>query len=472
MSPTLRSLSVRNYRLFAAGQLVSLMGTWMQLTAQDWLVLQLGGGGLALGGVLALQFLPVLLFGLYAGVLADRYDKRRVLLATQTSAGLVALTLAILTATGVVTLPLVYVLAGLLGVVQAFDTPTRQAFIVEMVGRDDLPNAVALNSVTFNSARIAGPALAGVLIGVVGSAAVFGANAASYLAVLAALLAMHREELRPARPVLRARGQLREGLRYVVSRRELLLPIVLVGFVGALGLNFPVTLALAARYEFGGSAATYGTLVATLALGSLIGAVLAARRARPTMRLLVGAAFAFGLLEATTGVMPTLGSFAVLLVPTGAAILTFTTAANASVQMAAGEQMRGRVMALYILVFLGTTPLGAPLIGWLSGSFGPRVGLIVGGLGSAVAAAVIAWLLRRASRPQISTQPPDASDSAAASRARHATRRSRAVAASGSASGVATRCTAPRAALARASGPSGAPVGCSATGTGSTPRSS
>jgi len=472
VSPTLRSLSVRNYRLFAAGQLVSLMGTWMQLTAQDWLVLQLGGGGLALGGVLALQFLPVLLFGLYAGVLADRYDKRRVLLATQTSAGLVALTLAILTATGVVTLPLVYVLAGLLGVVQAFDTPTRQAFIVEMVGRDDLPNAVALNSVTFNSARIAGPALAGVLISVIGSAAVFGANAASYLAVLAALLAMHRDELRPARPVRRARGQLREGLRYVVSRRELLLPIVLVGFVGALGLNFSVTLALAARYEFGGSAATYGTLVATLALGSLIGAVLAARRARPTMRLLVGAAFAFGLLEATTGVMPTLGSFAVLLVPTGAAILTFTTAANASVQMAAGEQMRGRVMALYILVFLGTTPLGAPLIGWLSGSFGPRVGLIVGGLGSAVAAAVIAWLLRRASRPQISTQPPDASDSAAASRARHASRRSRAVAASGSASGVATRCTAPRAALARASGPSGAPAGCSATGTGSTPRSS
>ncbi|MGZ4620073.1 MAG: MFS transporter, partial [Frankiaceae bacterium] len=308
-----------------------------------------------------------------------------------------------------------------------------------------------------------------------GSAAVFGANAASYLAVLAALLAMQQDELRPARRLLRGRGQLRAGLRYVVSRRELLLPIVLVGFVGALGLNFSVTLALAARSEFGGSAATYGALVATVAFGSLIGAVLAARRAAPTMRLLVGAAFAFGVLEATAGLMPTLASFAVLLVPTGAAVLTFTTAANASVQLAAGEQMRGRVMALYILVFLGTTPLGAPLIGWISGSFGPRVGLVVGGLGSAAAAAVIAWLLRRPlvqRQPQTSTQLPEAADSAAASSARQATRRSRAVAASGGASGVPTRCTAPRTALARASKPSGAPEGCAATGTCRTPRSS
>jgi MFS family permease len=422
-----RSLRVRNYRLFAGGQLVSLTGTWMQMTAQDWLVLQLGGGGLGLGGVLALQFLPTLLFGLYGGVVADRVDKRKLLLVTQTCSGVLAGAMAVLVLTGAVTLPLVFVFAGLLGTSNAFDVPARQAFVSEMVGDDLLPNAVALNSVTFNAARIVGPAVAGVLIGVIDTGPVFAINAVSYVAVVTGLLWMRTADLHPARRSAREPGQFREGLRYITSRRELLLPIVLVGIVGTFGLNFPVTLALMANKTFAGTAATYGAFTSTLAVGSLFGAVLATRRKQVSFRLLLAAAIMFGVAEAVAGLMPSKVLFMLLLLPTGAAVLTFTTAANATVQLAAGEQMRGRVMSFYVLVFLGTTPVGAPLIGLLSERFGPRSGLVVGGALCALSAGLVALLLRR--RRQVSSQPPVSNDDAARSSTRAAASRSPVVAA-------------------------------------------
>lgn len=425
-----RSLRVRNYRLFAGGQLVSLTGTWMQMTAQDWLVLQLGGGGLGLGGVLALQFLPTLLFGLYGGVVADRVDKRRLLLVTQTSSGVLAAGMAVLVLSNAVNLPLVFVFAGLLGTANAFDTPARQAFVGEMVGGDLLPNAVALNSVTFNSARIVGPAVAGVLIGAIGTWPVFAINSASYVAVVTGLLRMRVADLHPVRRSERRPGQFRDGIRHIVAHREILLPIVLVGIVGTFGLNFPVTLALMARDTFSGTAATYGSFTSTVAVGSLFGAVLATRRTRITFRLLVSAATVFGVAEALAGLMPTRALFMLLLIPTGAAVLTFTTAANATVQLAAGEQMRGRVMSFYILVFLGTTPLGAPLIGLLSEHAGPRSGLVVGGALCAVSAVVVALLLRRQLRAsQVSSQPPTSKEVAATSSTLAAARRSPTVAA-------------------------------------------
>jgi MFS family permease len=434
-SGSFRSLRVRNYRLFAGGQLVSLTGTWMQMTAQDWLVLELGGGGVGLGGVLALQFLPTLLFGLYGGVVADRVDKRRLLLVTQTCSGVLAAGLAVLVLTGAVTLPLVFVFAGLLGTANAFDTPARQAFVAEMVGSDLLPNAVALNSVTFNAARIVGPAVAGVLIGAVGTWPVFAVNSVSYVAVVSGLLAMRERELHPAKRSAREPGQFRAGVATIVGRRELLLPIVLVGIVGTFGLNFPVTLALMANQTFAGTAATYGAFTSSVAVGSLLGAVLATRRRRITFRLLVTAAVAFGAAEAVAGLMPTRLAFMALLVPTGAAVLTFTTAANATVQLAAGEQMRGRVMSFYILVFLGTTPLGAPLIGLLSQHFGARSGLVVGGLLCAGAALVVGLLLRRelvdGTEPgQVSSQPPTSKEAEATSSTRAAASRSPSPAAS------------------------------------------
>lgn len=416
-------LAVRNYRLFAGGQLVSLTGTWMQLTAQDWLVLQLGGGGVALGAVLAAQFTPVLLLSLWAGVLADRYDKRRLLLATQTSGAVLSGVLCVLVATGAISLPLLLVLAALLGCATAVDGPVRQAFVVEMVGPDLVGPGVALNSVTFNSARIVGPSVAGLLIAAVGTAPVLGINVVSYLAVLGALVAMRAGELRPARRLRREPGQLRAGLAYVRGRRELLLPIVLVGVVGTFGLNFPVTLALMARLTFHGTAATYGLLTSLVAVGSLAGAVLATRRSRPTPMLVAGAALAFGVAEAVAGLMPTLALTAVALVVTGATLLTMTTAANASVQLAAGEAMRGRVMALYILVFLGGTPVGAPLVGALVQAAGPRSGLVVGGAACAVSAIVVGLLLRRQAA-QVSSQPPVWNEARATSSTREAASRS------------------------------------------------
>ena len=375
-----RSLRVRNYRLFASGQIVSLTGTWMQRVAQDWLVLNLShNSGTALGVVTALQFTPTLLLGLWGGVLADRYDKRRLLLVTQSTMGLLALVLGLLDASGVVTLWQVFALAALLGVSNAVDVPVRQAFVVEMVGQDELTNAVSLNSATFNSARIIGPAVAGLMINWVGTGPVFFVNAASVAAVLVGLVMMRPAELYRAPVVARARGQLREGIRYVRSRADLVVPMVLVFIVGTFGLNFQITLALMTKQVFGLGAGAYGMLSTSLAVGSLTGALMSTRRrSRPRLRMLVLAATAFGLVETLAGVMPSYATLALMLVPAGATALTFTIAANSTVQMGSEPTMRGRVMALYLLCFLGGTPVGAPMIGAL-----------------AVVAAVDAWQVAR-----------------------------------------------------------------------------
>ena len=391
-----RSLRIRNYRLYATGQIVSLTGTWAQRVAQDWLVLELSGdSGIALGIVTGLQFLPLLLFGLYGGVLADRYDKRRILVTAQAVMAVQALALGLVVAFGAAQLWHVYVLAAMLGVATAVEIPARQSFVVEMVGPDDLPNAISLNSAMFNTARIVGPAIAGLAIAAAGTAPVFLANSVSYLAVMVGLLSLRASELSRATRLVRERGQLADGLRYVRNRPDLMLVMVLVGVIGMFGLNFQLTLGLMAKTEFHLGAGTFGLLTSMLALGSLIGALLSARRRGPRLRIVLGAGLMFGLLEIVAGLTPSVVLLALVLVPTGIAVITFTTAANSTLQLRTDSAMRGRVMGLYVLVFLGGTPLGAPVVGAIAEAFGPRFGLLVGGLVSAVCAVLVAVLLAR-----------------------------------------------------------------------------
>ena len=368
----------------------------MQRVAQDWLVLQLThNSGTALGITTGLQFLPLLLFSLWGGVIADRYPKRRILMVTQTVMGALALVLGVLSLTGSVRIWEVYALAFGLGLATVVDNPTRQAFAVEMVGTEGMANAIALNSAVFNLARIAGPAVAGVVIAVLGVPAAFLLNAASYGAVLVGLKLMRTAELHPARRAKRGPGQLREALSYVRARPTLWMPMILVFFVSTFGMNFQVTTALMSRTVFHTGAGAFGLASAMFAVGALGGALVAARRGRPTLRLLLVTALAFGVLEVMTGLMPDYPAFLIALVPTGLAMLVFTTAANSSTQLATTADMRGRVMGLYMLVFLGGTPLGAPLVGWLAAAYGTRLSLIAGGAISAAAAVVIAILLAR-----------------------------------------------------------------------------
>jgi MFS family permease len=368
----------------------------MQRVAQDWLVLTLTNSGTALGIITALQFGPSLLLGPWGGVLADRGDKRRILLATQSALALVALLLGLLDVAGVVQYWHVLVLATALGLITAIDTPVRQSFVIEMVGKDDLTNAVAINSTIFNSGRIVGPAVAGVLITAVGTGWAFIGNAASSLAVLAGLLLMRTDELFPSTPVARARGQLREGLRYVRARRDLMLTMVLIFVFGTFGLNFAITCALMAKQVFHRGASGYGLLSTSLAVGAFVGAILATRRTkRPSAMFLLGASSVFSVGEIAAGLMPTYLATALVLVPTGLAMLSVTTAANSHIQLGVAPTMRGRVMALYLVCFMGGTPFGAPLIGWLAGAAGPRWGLIGGGLICLLSAvALAAWVAR------------------------------------------------------------------------------
>ena len=371
----------------------------MQRVAQDWLVLQLThGSGTALGIATGLQFLPQLLFSLWGGVIADRYPKRRILFATQSAMGTLALVLGVLALTGVVAVWQVYLLAFALGMVAVVDNPTRQTFVAEMVGRDGMANAIALNSAAFNLARITGPAVAGLVISAVGTPAAFLVNAASFGAVLIGLKLMRPGELHPVERVPRARGQLREALAYVRARPELWVTMALVFFVATFGMNFQVTTALMSRGVFHTGAGAFGLASTMFAVGALGGALLAARRARPGMRLLLTTALAFGVLEVATGLMPTFWTFLALLVPTGLALLMFSTTANSTTQLGTTQAVRGRVMGLYMLVFLGGAPLGSPLVGWAAEQFGVRTSLIAGGVISALAAAAAAFLLARANR--------------------------------------------------------------------------
>ncbi|MBX6371185.1 MAG: MFS transporter [Acidothermus sp.] len=389
-----RALAVRNYRLYAAGQLVSNTGTWMARVTQDWLVYHLltHDNSFALGAVTALQFLPTLFFGMHGGLIADRYPKRTVLVGTQSAMAALTLASGVLIATHTISLWSISIIVFVFGVASALDLPVRQAFVVEMVGRDLVQNAVSLNSATFNGARLLGPAVAGILIEAFGAAPAFFVNAASYLVVIGALLAMRAEELRVAPRVARRAGQLREGFRYVAAHPEVLLPIALIGLVGTFGLNFQITNALMARGAFHRGAGAYGLLSTTQAVGAILGALLSARRRRrPRLRLLFLLAGSFSVLEAASGFLPSYPAFAAMLVPIGAAAIAFATSCNSSVQLGAKPAMQGRAMALYVTVFTGGAPVGALLVGWLGGAVGPRMTLVIQGVLCLVSAAAIGF---------------------------------------------------------------------------------
>jgi MFS family permease len=405
LSPTFRALHNRNYRLYAAGGVVSNTGTWMQRVAQDWLVLSLtrhsGDGSIALGITTGLQFLPILLFSAYGGVVADRVPKRRLLQVTQASMAVPSLVLGLLALTGVAQTWHVFLIAFVFGIGAAFDAPARQSFVSEMVGPDDLTNAVGLNSASFNMARIVGPALAGGLIALFGSTTeatggVILLNALSYGAVIYALQRMRTSELDSPEPVRRGKGMVRDGVRYVRGRPDVMLVLAIVFFAGTFGMNFQMTSALMATQVFHKGAGEYGLLGTTMAIGSLSGALVAARRVgRPRQRLLVGAALAFGAVEVVSGLMPSYLTFTALTPLIGLSALTLITAANASVQLSVTPAMRGRVMALYMMIFQGGTPLGAPIVGWVGHSLGARWTLIGGGgmtlIGVVAAVAVFSW---------------------------------------------------------------------------------
>jgi MFS family permease len=388
---TFRSLRVRNYRLYFFGQIVSVSGTWMQSVAQAWLVLQLTGSGVALGGTVALQFLPMLLAGAWGGVIADRFDKRTILIGTQSADAVLALTLAVLTATGAVQLWMVFVLAFLLGLVNLVDMPARQAFVTEMVGAENVANAVSLNSVVVNAGRIVGPAVAGILVATVGIAVCFFVNAASYLAVIGALLAMRRLELLPAPRIPRRRGQLREGLDYAWGDRELRRTLTMVAVVGLLAFNFSVFLPLMTQQVFGSGAATLGALYSLLGLGAVAGGLLVAARGRTDGGLMAAAGIASGAALIAAALMPTLTLELVAVVPLGLATIVFVASANSLLQLRSDPRMRGRVMALYGVLFLGTTPIGSPAVGWLAERAGVREAMVLAG---AITLAAAAWVAR------------------------------------------------------------------------------
>jgi MFS family permease len=395
VSPTFRSLAIHNYRLWASGAIVSNTGTWMQRVAQDWLVLTVltANSGTAVGVTTGLQFAPALLLSPVAGALADRVDRRKLLVATQTASGLLALVLGLLVLSGVAQLWHVYLLALLLGVVSAVDAPARQAFVSELVPTDVLPNAVGLNSASFHAGRLVGPGIAGLLIHWFGTGPVFLINAASFTAVVISLTRMRIGELRPAPRRKRGGHPVREGLAYVRHRTDIVLTLVVVGMIGTFGLNFQITTALMARLVFHKGAGEYGLLGSVMAIGSLAGALLAARREHPRLRLVIGAAAAFGGFAILAALMPTYELFALALIPVGLSSLTLMTAANASVQLSTEPAMRGRVMALYMAVFMGGTPVGSPIIGWIGEHVGARWTIIVGGVVAlGTAASVLAWL--------------------------------------------------------------------------------
>jgi MFS family permease len=393
------SLRVRNYRLFFSGQVISNIGTWMQRIAQDWLVFTLSGNNpIALGIAVALQFTPTLLLSLWAGVLADRVDKRRLLMAIQSVVGLQAVILGVLDVTGLVTLWQVYVLCFVLGCLGALEVPTRQSFVGEMVGRNQITNAVALNSSIFNMARIVGPAIAGFAITWVGTGWLFLANAATTIAVITGLALMDPDKLFRGPAIPRAKGQLIEGLRYVRGRPDLMTVMVLVFFVSTFGITYFTSLAIVAANVFGTQADGYGLLSTLLAVGTFTGALMAARRGTrggPGVRLLIVAAFSLGALEFVAAFMPVYLAFGIALVPLGYATITFLNTANALVQNAVSPEMRGRVMGLYVLVLIGGNPIGGPMTGWMADSLGGRSPFYIGGAASALTAVVCAVILAR-----------------------------------------------------------------------------
>jgi MFS family permease len=397
---TFASLSVPNYRRYVGGQSISMIGTWMQMTAQAWLVLTLTHSSTALGVIIALQTLPVLLLAPYGGVIADRVDKRRLMIVLQAAMGLQALTLGLLTVTGSVRVWEIGALAALLGLNNAFENPSRQSFMLEMVGSEHLRNAVSLNSVMVNVARSVGPAFAGILIATVGEGVCFLVNAASFVAVVASLATMDPATLSPTTPMPRERGQLREGLRYVLAHRELSVPLLMMGVVGCLTYEFQVSLPVMASRGLQAGATGFGFMTAAMGIGAVIGGLFVAARGKTGRRPLVAAAAAFGAAMTLATLAPSLAFELVALAVVGAASITFMATGNSTLQLAAAPSMRGRVMALWFVAFQGSTPIGGPIIGWVMAVAGARAGLGLGAITCLAVAVAGAGLLRgRARRP-------------------------------------------------------------------------
>ena len=411
------SLHQRNYRLFFFGQLISVAGTWMQTVAQSFLVLDLTHSGTQLGLTTAARFLPMFLFGPLGGVIADRMDKRRVLYITQTLSGLLAGVCAVLIATHVIELWMVYVLALALGGVNVFDNPARQSFISEMVSARDLPNAVTLNSVSMNMARVFGAAAGGAIAAALGLALCYTCNALSFAAVLVSLALMRRSELFPARRVARRKRQVREGLRYVRATPELLIPLLMIAVVGTLAWEFQVTLPLMATKVFHGDAATYGLMASLMGVGAVVGGLISAARPRPRTRALCLAAIGWGLAILAASAAPSLPLELASMLFVGYGSITFNSLAKTTLQLAAEPSMRGRVMALWALAWLGSTPIGGPIVGWIGQSVGARWALVAGGLPTLICGVLALPALTRIDRRGEATpaRSPDTAESDSAS---------------------------------------------------------
>jgi MFS family permease len=383
---SLDSLQVPNYRRYFVGQVVSLSGNWMQMVAEIWLVLSLTGSGVAVGFTTALQFLPMLLFGAWGGLLADRLPKRRLLITTQTLMALPALGLFAVSVSGVVSAWMVYAIVFARGSVNAVDNPTRQSFAIEMVGADRVVNAVSLNSVLIHVARLAGPGIAGVLIATVGVEPCFALNAATFGVMIAALWGMDPRALQASPQAPREPGAVRAALRHVIATPQLAVPLALMAVVGTLGYNFLTVLPLLASFSFGGGALVYASLVSAMAVGSIAGALATGARGRTGPGLIAGAALGFGVLSLLAAAAPTLALELPVLALLGAATVTFAATINSYLQLEVRADMRGRVMALYSIVFLGSTAIGGPISGWLSQAFDPRVALVLAGVSGLSAA--------------------------------------------------------------------------------------
>jgi MFS family permease len=388
-------MAIPNYRRYIAGQSISLIGTWMQMAAQAWLVLTLTGSSTDLGVIVALQTLPVLLLGPYGGVIADRVDKRRLMVLLQGAMGLQALILAVLTLSGSVQLWEIGLLALGLGVNNAFENPARQSFMLEMVGPESLRNAVSLNSVLVNVARTIGPAVAGIMIATVGEGYCFALNAASFLAVIASLSTLDRSEIRPSPRSGHEPGQLREGLSYVSSRPELIAPLLMMGAVGALAYEFQVTLPVMASQGLHVGATGYGFMTASMGLGAVVGGLFVAAKGRTGLPTLIGASAAFGVVLALAALAPSLPLELLALALAGAASISFMSCGNSTLQLAAAPSMRGRVMSLWFVAFQGSTPIGGPIVGWVMAAAGARAGLGLGALTCVVVAMTGLSVLRR-----------------------------------------------------------------------------
>jgi MFS family permease len=389
------SLENPNYRRYFFGQALSLIGTWMQMVAQSWLVLTMTGSAVAVGVVVALQTAPVLLLAPYGGVIADRVDKRKLLIGLQASMALQALALGLLTVFGVIRFWEICALALLLGLNSSFEVPTRQSFILEMVGRDSVRNAVSLNSVIVNAARAIGPAIAGVLIAVVGEGICFLINVGSFVAVIFSLVSMDASLLLPSEPAQRARGQLRQGLAYVRRTPELALPLVMMAMIGTLTYEFPVSLPVLAKHTFGLGSAGYGFMTAAMGLGAALGGLVTAARGRTGLRAAVLAAGAFGICVTAAALAPSISLELLALVLVGAGSVSFVSVGNSTLQLGADPSMRGRVMSLWSVAFQGSTAIGGPIVGGIIAVAGARAGLLVGGATCFVAVAVGGSYLRR-----------------------------------------------------------------------------